>query len=71
VDHIVPHRRNPQRLHDLKNLQLLCRSCHGVKSQREQQGGPAAPASAIAGGVAKKLTAAGVRDGAPLEYTGF
>jgi 5-methylcytosine-specific restriction protein A len=37
VDHITPHRGDPRLLHDLQNLELLCRQCHGAKSAGERE----------------------------------
>ena len=37
VDHIRPHRGLVALFFDVLNLQLLCQSCHAVKSQREGQ----------------------------------
>jgi 5-methylcytosine-specific restriction enzyme A len=34
VDHIVPHRGDPDRFWDRENLQGLCRGCHAAKTGR-------------------------------------
>lgn len=38
VDHITPHRENPNLFFDENNLQSLCSKCHGAKSARERIG---------------------------------
>ena len=38
VDHIIPHRGDEELFFDLDNLQLLCASCHNVKSNSERLG---------------------------------
>jgi len=38
VDHITPRADAPDRFFDRLNLWALCRSCHDMKSQLEQQG---------------------------------
>ena len=35
VDHVIPHRNDPQLFFDPANLQSLCRSCHSSKTARE------------------------------------
>lgn len=37
VDHIKPHRENPNLFFDESNLQSLCARCHGAKSARERK----------------------------------
>lgn len=39
TDHIVPHRGDRRLFRNLLNLQLLCKSDHSRKTQREQQMG--------------------------------
>jgi 5-methylcytosine-specific restriction protein A len=34
VDHVIPHRGNMALFWDRQNLQGLCRTCHGRKTQR-------------------------------------
>jgi len=36
ADHIEPHRENPNLFFDEKNVQALCRQCHGAKSAKEK-----------------------------------
>jgi len=38
VDHVVPHRNDPQLFFDPSNLQSLCHSCHSIKTAREDGG---------------------------------
>lgn len=38
VDHIVPHRGDPELLYDEANLQSLCHECHSKKTAREDGG---------------------------------
>lgn len=38
VDHIVPHRGDPELLYDEVNLQSLCHECHSRKTAREDGG---------------------------------
>lgn len=38
VDHIVPHRGNPDLMWDEGNLQALCHSCHSRKTASEDGG---------------------------------
>jgi hypothetical protein len=38
VDHIVPHRGDESLLHDVKNLQSLCKPCHDRKTALEDGG---------------------------------
>ena len=38
VDHIIPHRGDPRKFHDLGNLQLLCARCHSRKTLEERAG---------------------------------
>lgn len=38
VDHIVPHRGDPNLLYDLSNLQSLCWKCHSRKTVKEDGG---------------------------------
>ena len=35
VDHIIPHRGDPDLFYDINNWQALCHSCHAWKTQRE------------------------------------
>ena len=35
VDHIVPHRGDPQRMWDVSNWQALCKPCHDRKTGTE------------------------------------
>lgn len=36
VDHIIPRKDAPERMHDWKNLQSLCHHHHGVKTEMEE-----------------------------------
>ena len=38
VDHIIPHRGNPDLMWDEENLQALCHSCHSRKTASEDGG---------------------------------
>ncbi len=38
IDHIVPHKGNPDLFWDLDNLQVLCASCHSTKTAKEDGG---------------------------------
>ena len=38
VDHIRPHRGNPELFYDPENLQALCKPCHSKKTVRENDG---------------------------------
>ena len=38
VDHIVPHKGDEARFHDLNNLQSLCATCHNSVKQRIELG---------------------------------
>lgn len=39
VDHVRPHRGDPERFYDAGNLQSLCKRCHdGAKQQLEKSG---------------------------------
>lgn len=38
VDHIVPHKGDPDKLWDVNNLQPLCKQCHDRKTAREDGG---------------------------------
>lgn len=40
VDHIVPHRGNPELFWDRSNWQALCRHCHDSVKKRMEQGTP-------------------------------
>jgi 5-methylcytosine-specific restriction protein A len=37
VDHIVPHKRDYDRMWSVQNLQALCRQCHDTTKQRLEQ----------------------------------
>lgn len=37
VDHIVPHRGNPDLFWDIGNLQALCKQCHDKKTWTEER----------------------------------
>lgn len=37
IDHIIPHKGNDELRLSAKNLQPLCKQCHGEKSQRESR----------------------------------
>ena len=39
VDHIIPHKGNPELFWDESNLQALCKSCHDRKTTREARWG--------------------------------
>ena len=38
ADHIIPVSVAPARVHDLTNIQSLCRSCHTIKTNYERAG---------------------------------
>ncbi|RCW65178.1 HNH endonuclease [Pseudorhodoferax soli] len=40
VDHIVPHRGNPEIFWDESRWQSLCKPCHDVTKAREERGSP-------------------------------
>ncbi|NMB34825.1 MAG: HNH endonuclease [Firmicutes bacterium] len=39
VDHIIPHKGNPELFWDENNLQALCKPCHDLKTAREGRWG--------------------------------
>jgi len=38
VDHIKPHKGDPELFWDINNLQPLCEPCHNGRKQREERG---------------------------------